>query len=276
MESAELERTTVDIEAKVAARLLELRATGTVIKFDGFLTLYQESRDDADGKAADGAEEDESRRLPPMAAGEPLTRKEISATQHFTEPPPRYSEASLVKRMEELGIGRPSTYASILQVLQDRQYVRIDKRRLVPEDRGRIVVAFLESFFARYVEYDFTADLEEQLDRVSNNEVEWRELLREFWRGFIGAVDEIKDLRIGQVIDALDTMLAPHLFPPRPDGTDPRLCPVCGNGRLSLKLGKFGAFIGCSNYPECRNTRPFSVPGADRRRRRDGAEGVGR
>ena len=173
MESAELERTTVDIEAKVAARLLELRATGTVIKFDGFLTLYQESSDEA-------AEDDESRRLPAMSAGEPLTKREITATQHFTEPPPRYSEASLVKRMEELGIGRPSTYASILQVLQDRKYVRIDKRRLVPEDRGRIVVAFLESFFARYVEYDFTADLEEQLDRVSNNEVEWRELLRRF------------------------------------------------------------------------------------------------
>ncbi len=165
--------------------------------------------------------------------------------------------------MEELGIGRPSTYASILQVLQDRKYVRIDKRRLIPEDRGRIVVAFLESFFARYVEYDFTADLEEQLDRVSNNEVEWRELLRRFWRDFIAAVGEIKDLRIAQVIDALDEMLAPHLFPPRADGTDPRHCTVCGTGRLSLKLGKFGAFIGCSNYPECRNTRPFAVPGAD-------------
>jgi DNA topoisomerase-1 len=256
MESAELERTTVDIEARVAARLLELRATGTVIKFDGFLTLYQEGSDDA-------AEDDESRRLPAMAAGERLTKKAIAATQHFTEPPPRYSEASLVKRMEELGIGRPSTYASILQVLQDRKYVRIDKRRLVPEDRGRIVVAFLESFFARYVEYDFTADLEEQLDLVSNNELEWHELLRKFWQGFTAAVDEIKDLRIAQVIDALDEMLAPHIFPPRADGTDPRLCPVCGTGRLSLKLGKFGAFIGCSNYPECRNTRPFSVPGAD-------------
>jgi DNA topoisomerase I len=255
MESAELERTTVDIEAKVAARLLELRATGTVVKFDGFLTLYQEGRDDP--------EDEESRRLPAMAAGEPLTRKEIAATQHFTEPPPRYSEASLVKRMEELGIGRPSTYASILQVLQDRKYVRIDKRRLVPEDRGRIVVAFLESFFARYVEYDFTADLEEQLDLVSNNELEWHDLLRKFWQGFTAALDEIKDLRIAQVIDALDEMLAPHIFPPRPDGTDPRLCPVCGTGRLSLKLGKFGAFIGCSNYPECHNTRPFSVPGAD-------------
>jgi len=256
MESAELERTTVDIEAKVAARLLELRATGTVVKFDGFLALYQEGRDDE-------AEDEDSRRLPAMAAGEPLTRKAIAATQHFTEPPPRYSEASLVKRMEELGIGRPSTYASILQVLQDRTYVRIDKRRLVPEDRGRIVVAFLESFFARYVEYDFTADLEEQLDLVSNNELEWHELLRKFWQGFTAAVDEIKDLRIAQVIDALDEMLAPHIFPPRPDGTDPRLCSVCGTGRLSLKLGKFGAFIGCSNYPECRNTRPFSVPGAD-------------
>jgi DNA topoisomerase I len=256
MESAELERTTVDIEAKVAARLLELRATGTVIKFDGFLTLYQEGKDD-------DPDDEESRRLPAMAAGEPLTKKDIAATQHFTEPPPRYSEASLVKRMEELGIGRPSTYASILQVLQDRNYVRIDKKRLVPEDRGRIVVAFLESFFARYVEYDFTADLEEQLDRVSDNELEWHDLLRKFWQGFTAAVDEIKDLRIAQVIDALDEMLSPHLFPPRADGTDPRHCTVCGTGRLSLKLGKFGAFIGCSNYPECRNTRPFSVPGAD-------------
>jgi DNA topoisomerase I len=256
MESAEIERTTVDITAKVAARVLELRATGSVVKFDGFLKLYQEGRDD-------DPEDEESRRLPVMSAGEPLTRKEIAATQHFTEPPPRYSEASLVKRMEELGIGRPSTYASILQVLKDRKYVRIDKRRLVPEDRGRIVVAFLESFFARYVEYDFTADLEEQLDRVSNNEVDWRQLLREFWLAFTGAVGEIKDLKISQVIDALDEMLAPHIFPPRADGVDPRRCTACGNGRLSLKLGKFGAFIGCSNYPECKYTRPFSVPGAD-------------
>jgi DNA topoisomerase I len=256
MESAEIERTTVDITAKVAARVLELRATGSVLKFDGFLKLYQEGRDD-------DPEDEDSRRLPAMSAGEPLAKKEITATQHFTEPPPRYSEASLVKRMEELGIGRPSTYASILQVLKDRKYVRIDKRRLVPEDRGRIVVAFLESFFARYVEYDFTADLEEQLDRVSNNEVQWRQLLREFWIAFTGAVGEIKDLKISQVIDALDEMLAPHIFPPRADGVDPRRCATCGTGRLSLKLGKFGAFIGCSNYPECKFTRPFSVPGAD-------------
>src|SRR5215510_13458203 len=162
--------------------------------------------------------------------------------------------------MEELGIGRPSTYAAILQVLKDRGYVRLDKKRLIPEDKGRLVIAFLESFFARYVEYDFTAGLEEALDRVSNNEIAWRDLLRDFWRDFIGAVDDIKDLRVGDVLDALDEMLSPHVFPPRQAGSDPRLCPSCGTGRLSLKLGKFGAFIGCSNYPDCRYTRQFSVP----------------
>ncbi len=253
MESAELERTTVDITAKVASRLLELRATGTVVKFDGFLALYQEGQDE-------DPEDEEARRLPPMSAGEALTKRSITASQHFTEPPPRYSEASLVKRLEELGIGRPSTYASILQVLKDRKYVRLDKKRLHPEDRGRIVVSFLESFFAKYVEYDFTADLEEQLDLISNNEVAWRDVLRDFWRDFIGAVDQIKDLKISQVIDALDEMLAPHLFPPRADGGDPRHCPGCTGGRLTLKLSKFGPFIGCSNYPECRYTRPLSVP----------------
>jgi DNA topoisomerase I len=251
MESAELERTTVDIVAKAGSRTLDLRANGTVVQFDGFLTLYQEGRDDE--------EDEDTRRLPAMSAGEPLAKRSIDAGQHFTEPPPRFSEASLVKRMEELGIGRPSTYAAILQVLKDRGYVRIDKRRLVPEDKGRLVIAFLESFFARYVEYDFTASLEEQLDRVSNNEVDWRQLLRDFWRDFIGAVDDIKDLRVGEVLTALDELLAPHVFRPRNDGGDPRLCPTCGTGRLSIKLGRFGAFIGCSNYPECRHTRPFSV-----------------
>jgi DNA topoisomerase-1 len=252
MESAELERTTVDITAKAGGRTLDLRANGTVIKFDGFLAVYQEGRDDE-------PEDDESRRLPEMSQGERLDKRKIDASQHFTEPPPRYSEASLVKRMEELGIGRPSTYASILQVLKDRKYVRLDKRRLVPEDRGRIVTAFLENFFARYVEYDFTAGLEDQLDRVSNNEMAWRDLLREFWRDFMGAVGEIKDLKISQVIDALNEMLGPHIFPPRADGGDPRQCLVCGTGQLSVKLGKFGAFIGCSNYPECRNTRPLTA-----------------
>jgi DNA topoisomerase-1 len=256
MESAELERTTVDIAAKVGARLLDLRATGTVIKFDGFLTLYQEGQDDE-------PEDEEGKRLPAMSAGEALEKRAIAATQHFTEPPPRYSEASLVKRMEELGIGRPSTYASILQVLKDRHYVRLEKKRLYAEDKGRVVVAFLENFFARYVEYEFTAGLEEDLDRIANSEVDWRAVLRDFWRDFIGAVDEIKDLKIRDVLDVLDDMLAPHLFPPSKDGTDPRQCPTCGNGRLSLKLGKFGAFIGCSNYPECRFTRQLAANGAN-------------
>lgn len=256
MESAELERTTVDIDAKAGGRALELRATGTVIKFDGFLTLYREGSDDDE-------DDEESRRLPSMAAGEALASKGIKADQHFTEPPPRYSEASLVKRMEELGIGRPSTYASVLAVLRDREYVKLDKRRLVPEDKGRLVTAFLESFFDRYVEYDFTADLEEKLDRISNGELQWKDVLRDFWRDFMAAVGETKELRVSDVISALDGMLTAHIFPPKEDGSDPRICPTCGTGRLSLKVGKFGAFIGCSNYPECKYTRPLAAQGAD-------------
>ena len=255
MQSAELERTTVDIEAKVGARLLELRATGQVIKFDGFLTLYQEGLDDP-------SEDDESKRLPAMSAGEMLEKQAINSSQHFTEPPPRYSEASLVKRMEELGIGRPSTYAAILQVLQDRGYVRIEKKRLMPEDKGRVVVGFLESFFQRYVEYDFTANLEEQLDRVSNNEIDWKQVLQDFWIDFIGAVNEIKDLRVTEVLDALNDLLEPHIFPQPADGSDRRKCPQCAEGRLSLKLGRYGAFIGCSNYPDCNFTRQMT-PGAN-------------
>ena len=255
MQSAELERTTVDIEAKAGSRTLELRATGQVIKFDGFLTLYQEGQDEID-------EDEESRRLPAMSNGEPLAKEAIKSSQHFTEPPPRYSEAALVKRMEELGIGRPSTYASILQVLQDRGYVRLDKKRLIPEDKGRVVVGFLESFFQRYVEYDFTANLEEQLDRISNSEIDWRQVLEDFWIDFIGAVNDIKDLRVTQVLDALNDLLEPHIFPQPADGTDRRKCPNCETGRLSLKLGRFGAFIGCSNYPECNFTRQMT-PGAN-------------
>jgi DNA topoisomerase I len=251
MESAELERTTVDISAKAGSRALELRATGQVVKFDGFLALYQESRDDE--------EDEDSRRLPAMSEGEPLKRQDLSVTQHFTEPPPRFSEASLVKRMEELGIGRPSTYASILQVLKDRGYVKLEKKRLHGEDKGRVVVAFLENFFRRYVEYDFTADLEEQLDRISNNEISWQQVLQDFWRGFIGAVDDIKDLRVAEVLDVLDDMLGPHIYPVRADGGDVRQCPTCGTGKLNLKAGKFGAFVGCSNYPECRYTRPLAA-----------------
>jgi len=254
MQSAELERTTIDIAAKVAGRNLELRATGQVIKFDGFLTLYQEGQDD-------DAEDEDAKRLPAMSEGEPLKKQSISATQHFTEPPPRFTEASLVKRMEELGIGRPSTYASILAVLKDRGYTRLDKKRLVPEDKGRLVVGFLESFFQKYVEYDFTASLEEQLDKVSNNELEWHQLLRDFWDDFIGAVGEIKDLRITQVLDALNELLGPHVFPKKENGGDPRQCPNCGEGQLSLKVGRFGAFVGCSRYPECNFTRQLS-PGS--------------
>jgi DNA topoisomerase-1 len=261
MESATFERTTVDITAKVGARQLDLRATGQVVVFDGFLALYQEGRDDE-------ADEDGGR-LPAMAAGERLSKREIRATQHFTEPPPRYTEASLVKRMEELGIGRPSTYAAVLAVLRDREYVRLDKKRLVPDDKGRIVIAFLESFFRRYVEYDFTADLEEQLDRVSNHEIDWKTVLRDFWRDFIAAVDETKSLRMTQVLDALNEELGPHIFPPKADGSEPRICPLCGTGRLSLKLGKFGSFVGCSNYPDCRYTRQLAGAGGE------GAEGAG-
>ncbi len=255
MESAELERTTVDIVAKSGGRTIDLRASGQVVKFDGFLTLYQEGQDET-------SEDEESRRLPAMSENERLAKESIEASQHFTEPPPRFSEAALVKRMEELGIGRPSTYASILQVLQDRGYVRIDKKRLIPEDKGRVVVGFLESFFQRYVEYDFTASLEEQLDRISNNEINWKKVLEDFWTGFIAAVNEIKDLRITQVLDALNDLLEPHIFPARADGGPVRQCPQCGNGQLSLKVGRFGAFIGCSNYPECTFTRQMT-PGAN-------------
>ncbi|MDP2803879.1 MAG: type I DNA topoisomerase [Phreatobacter sp.] len=262
MESAELERTTVDIDATVGGlgtsmgRKLELRATGQVVKFDGFLTLYTEDRDD------DG-DDDDTKRLPATTVGEKLARQAIATTQHFTEPPPRYSEASLVKRMEELGIGRPSTYASTLQTLQDRDYVKIDKKRLVPEDKGRLVIAFLENFFERYVEYGFTAALEEKLDLVSNSELDWKALLRDFWRDFAAAIDETKELRVSDVLSALNDSLGPHIFPDKGDGTNPRTCPTCGTGALSLKLGKFGAFIGCSNYPECRFTRQLAAPGPD-------------
>ena len=253
MASALLEQVTVDI-ADPAGRL-RLRATGQVVLFDGFLALYQEDRDDAADEEGEGA------RLPQMREGEALARGAVTPSQHFTQPPPRYTEASLVKKLEELGIGRPSTYASILQVLQDRAYVRLDKRRFLPEDRGRLVTAFLTNFFERYVEYNFTADLENQLDDVSDGRVDWKELLRNFWRDFSTAVDGTKDLTITQVLTALDEDLGRHFFPADGSGHDPRLCPVCGAGRLSLKLGKFGAFIGCANYPSCRYTRPLALEG---------------
>jgi DNA topoisomerase I len=251
MASALVEQVAVDI-ADATGRL-RLRANGSVVLFDGFLALYQEDRDDI------GEEEGEGSRLPALRKTQRLARGEVTPSQHFTQPPPRYTEASLVKKLEELGIGRPSTYATILQVLQDRAYVRFEKRRFVPEDRGRLVTAFLASFFERYVEYNFTADLENQLDDISGGRIDWKEVLRNFWRDFSTAVDGTKELTISQVLKALDEELGSHFFASDGNGTDPRLCPVCGAGRLSLKLGKFGAFIGCSNYPNCRYTRALAV-----------------
>jgi DNA topoisomerase-1 len=260
MASAEIEQTAAEIDVPGKdGKAYGLRANGSVVLFDGFLRLYEEGRDDRvkNGKAEE-ADDDDSRRLPPLAQGDALKDRGIEAKQHFTEPPPRFTEATLVKRMEELGIGRPSTYASTLAVLEDREYVRIDKKRLIPEDKGRLVIAFLESFFKRYVEYDFTADLEEKLDLISDGKLEWKDVLRDFWRDFTAAVGEIKDLRVGDVLEAMNEILGPHIFPPKAEGGDPRQCPNCGQGRLSLKVGKFGAFIGCSNYPDCRFTRQFS------------------
>ncbi|MGH6675515.1 MAG: topoisomerase C-terminal repeat-containing protein, partial [Xanthobacteraceae bacterium] len=250
MESADLERTSVDIVAEAGARRIDLRASGQVIRFDGFLKLYQEGKDDE--------EDEDSGRLPPMRVGDPLTKEKIEASQHFTEPPPRFTEATLVKRMEELGIGRPSTYASTLAVLRDRNYVRLENKRLHPEDKGRIVTAFLESFFTRYVGYDFTAGLEEKLDEVSNHQIDWKEVLRAFWVDFSSALAATKDLRTTQVLDSLNELLGPHIFPQKEDGSNPRACPSCGTGQLSLKLGKYGAFIGCSNYPDCSYTRTLT------------------
>ncbi|HSZ74738.1 MAG TPA: type I DNA topoisomerase [Rhizomicrobium sp.] len=252
MESAELERTTIDCVS--ADRQITLRATGSVTLFDGFLVLYQEGKDDE-------ADEDGAR-LPRVKEGDGLGIEKVTPEQHFTEPPPRYSEASLVRKLEELGIGRPSTYASILSVLRDRAYVRLERNRFIPEDKGRLVTAFLSNFFKRYVEYDFTADLEEKLDQVSAGELNYKQLLRDFWTDFSAAIADTKDLKISQVIDTLDDLLEPLIFPKQADGGDPRVCPTCGTGRLSLKLGRFGAFVGCSNYPECRFTRKLGqAPG---------------
>ncbi len=252
MESALLDQVSVDIAD--ASGKIRLRATGSTLVFDGFLKLYQEDRDDT--PAEDDAE---GKRLPAMQPKERLERGAVTPSQHFTQPPPRYTEASLVKKLEELGIGRPSTYAAILQVLQDRDYVALDKRRFVPQDRGRLVTAFLTSFFERYVEYNFTAELENQLDDISGGRIDWKEVLRNFWRDFSDAIDGTKELTVKQVLNALDDGLGRHFFPDDGSGRDPRACPVCGDGRLALKLGRFGAFIGCSNYPNCRYTRAFGV-----------------
>ncbi|MGZ6039509.1 MAG: type I DNA topoisomerase [Phenylobacterium sp.] len=270
MESARIERTTIDLESSDGKTAL--RASGDVTLFDGYLAVYEEGRDDADEEAVS--------KLPAVTQGASARTIATRADQHFTEPPPRYSEASLVKKMEELGIGRPSTYASVLTVLRDRAYVRMDKNRFVPEDKGRLVTIFLEEFFRKYVEYDFTAGLEEKLDLVSAGELDWKVLLREFWKDFHPKTEEILGLTTRSVLDTLDEALAPFLYPPKADGSDVRVCPTCGSGRLSMKTSRFGPFVGCSNYPECRYTRPIGEkedgesPSGDRELGVDDATGM--
>jgi len=248
MQPAEIERTTVEIEARNASRIAQLRAVGSVTRFDGFIAAYTDQKDE-------DSEDEENRRLPEIRPEESLKREQVNATQHTTEPPPRYSEASFIKKMEELGIGRPSTYVATLKTLEDRDYIKIENRKLMPQSKGRLVTAFMESFFEHYVEYDFTASLEEKLDEISDGKLAWKDVLRDFWRDFSGAIDGIKELRVTDVLEALNEELAPLVFPEREDGSNPRICPKCGAGNLSLKLGKFGAFVGCSNYPECGYTR---------------------
>ena len=262
MSAAVFDQVGVDID--VDAGLCQLRATGSVLAFDGFIKVYQEGRDDS-------TDDEDEQRLPRLEQGQLLNREEVKAEQHFTAPPPRYSEATLVKKMEELGIGRPSTYASIISVLQDREYVRLDQRRFIPAERGRVVVAFLSNFFRRYVEYDFTADLEEQLDDISGGRLAWKKVLSAFWTDFHKLIEETQELRISEVIDALDDTLGEHFFPShKEDGTplnfDPRKCPSCDDGRLSLKFGKTGGFIGCNNYPTCRFTDQLTRGNTERPR----------
>ncbi len=255
MEAARFERTTVIIGS--ADDQVELRASGQVVLFDGFLKVYEEGKDDADF-------DEDDKRLPQIAEGEPADKRSVTPEQHFTQPPPRFTEATLVKRMEELGIGRPSTYASIVTTIQDRDYVRKDKNRLIPEDKGRLVTAFLSNFFRKYVGYEFTANLEEELDDVSAGDRNYKNVLERFWRDFAVAISEAMDLSITEVLEKINDVLAPHIFPPMEDGSDPRLCPNCGSGRLSMRTARSGgAFIGCSNYPECRYTRAFGPPGAE-------------
>jgi len=251
MAAARFERTTVDVGSKDGQVML--RANGQVQLFDGFLAVYEEGRDDST--------DEDDKKLPQINQGEVAKKASVDPEQHFTQPPPRYTEATLVKRMEELGIGRPSTYASIVTTIQDRGYVEKDKNRLIPQDKGRLVTAFLSNYFNKYIGYDFTADLENQLDEVSAGNADYKKVLERFWTDFSAAIAETADLRITEVLEKINDVLAPHLFPPLEDGGDPRLCPNCGEGRLSMRTARSGgAFIGCSSYPECKYTRPFGPP----------------
>jgi DNA topoisomerase-1 len=265
MASARMERTTVDLSDGTGK--LGLRATGQVVKFPGFLALYEEGMDDRDDE--NGA------LLPAMDKGDVPAKKAVEKAQHFTQPPPRYSEASLVKRLEELGIGRPSTYASTIQVLKDRAYVRVEKNRFFAEESGRLLTAFLERFFDRYVAYDFTAGLEDQLDEISAGAANWQRVLEAFWRDFKPKTAEVMEQKPSDITAELDKFLAPYLFPEREDGSDPRLCPKCGKGKLALRGGRFGAFVACSDYPECKFTRKFAQPGGADGMTSDGPEVLG-
>lgn len=265
MASARMERTTVDMLDGTGQ--IGLRATGQVVKFPGFLALYEEGIDDKDDE--NGA------LLPVLEKGDVPAKKSVEKVQHFTQPPPRYSEASLVKRLEELGIGRPSTYASIIQVLKDRAYVRVEKNRFFAEESGRLLTAFLERFFDRYVAYDFTAGLEDQLDEISAGDADWQRVLEAFWRDFKPKTAEVMEQKPSDITAELDKFLAPYLFPEREDGTDPRICPKCGSGKLALRGGRFGAFVACSNYPECKFTRKFAQPGGADGMTSDGPEVLG-
>ena len=254
MEAAKLERTAVDITSE--DQQIIFRANGQVIIFDGFLKVYEEGRDDTEKK-------DDANSLPKLLSDEQLEKLEVTKEQHFTQPPPRYTEATLVKKMEELGIGRPSTYASIVTTIQEREYVRKEKNRLSPEDKGRIVTIFLLNFFKKYIEYDFTAGLEEKLDIISAGKLDYTNVLKDFWQDFSLAISETSELRITQVLDVLDEALSTQLYPNTEDGTDPRLCPKCKSGKLHLKSSKTGGFVGCGNYPECKFTRPISGDSGD-------------
>jgi len=259
MESAALDQVAVDLRSQ--SPQVGLRANGSVVAFDGFFKVYREGHDErSGGDGGTGGDDDSDRILPPLDEGQRAMVKGVTPNQHFTQPPPRYSEASLVKKLEELGIGRPSTYASILSVLQERGYVRLDKRRFEPENRGRIVTAFLVRYFPRYVEYDFTAELENELDEISAGRIDWKSVLRDFWSPFFAKTEEVKDQANRDVIDAIDELLGPHFFPAREDGSNPRACPACTAGRLGLKPSRQnGFFIGCSNYPECKFTCPLTI-----------------
>ena len=240
----------VAVEIATIPTYAKAKATGSTVKFDGFYRVYKEDRDDE----TENDEDENGQALPEFKEKEALDLLDVKPQQHFTEPPPRYSEASLVKKMEELGIGRPSTYAAIISVLQDRGYVKLDKKRFFPEERGRIVTTFLKEFFAKYVEFGYTADLEDELDVISNGKMNWKSFLKKFWKDFNGNIGEVMEKPFPEVLEVLNQKVGDHIFGRDEHGHLKDECLTCKKGKLGLRLGKFGAFIGCSNYPDCKHT----------------------